>query len=80
MSNGVVYLGNQQVSVATLSPSIQEVNWGKVVGDIKNQTDLQNALDKKQNKLVPGNGVVIDPDTNEIVATARLGVTYWEGN
>jgi glutamine cyclotransferase len=80
MSNGVVYLGNQQVSVATLSPSIQEVNWGKVVGDIKNQTDLQNALDKKQNKLVPGNGVAIDPDTNEIVATARLGVTYWEGN
>jgi hypothetical protein len=80
MSNGIVYLGNQQVTVATLSPSIQEVNWGKVVGDIKDQVDLQNTLDKKQDKLVPGNGVAIDPVTNEIVATARLGVTYWEGN
>lgn len=80
MSNGVVYLGDQQVSVATLSPSIQEVNWGKVVGNIENQADLQNELAKKQNKLVPGKGVSIDPDTNEIVATARLGVTYWEGN
>lgn len=80
MSSGVVYLGDQQVSVATLSPSIQEVNWGKVVGNIENQTDLQEVLAKKQNKLVPGNGVAIDPDTNEIIATARLGVTYWEGN
>ncbi len=80
MSNGIVYLGDQQVTVATLSPSIQEVNWGKVVGDIKDQVDLQNTLDKKQDKLVPGNGVAIDPVTNEIVATARLGVTYWEGN
>ena len=32
MSNGVVYLGNQQVSVATLSPSIQVEFKGLWVG------------------------------------------------
>ena len=36
--------------------------WGSITGILSNQTDLQDALDKKQDKLTPGDGITIEQE------------------
>ena len=49
--------------------------WGEIIGNIADQTDLQNALNGKQNKLTAGSNITIAGDT--ISAT---NTTYTAGN
>ena len=42
---------------------ISGVAWGDVTGTLSEQTDLQNALDVKQDELTAGNGIDITSDT-----------------
>ena len=37
--------------------------WGNITGTLSNQTDLQNALDSKQNTLTAGEGIAISGNT-----------------
>lgn len=52
--NGIPKINNTQVPV--------QPSWGNITGTLSNQTDLQNALDGKQNELIPGTGVNIEND------------------
>lgn len=49
-----------------------DIHWGDVQGSIANQTDLQNALNAKQNKLTAGENITIDAN-NVISATGGSG-------
>ena len=44
--------------------------WGSITGDIGDQTDLQEALDEKQNQLTSGRGIAIEDD--EISTSAAI--------
>lgn len=48
--------------------------WGEITGTLSNQTDLQNALDAKQNNLIAGSNITISDNT--ITAT---DTTYTQG-
>lgn len=53
-------------------PYLREVgvhNWGKIVGDIENQTDLMNLLNTKQNNLTMGTNMEITDNTISTTAT-----------
>lgn len=43
--------------------------WWHITGTLWDQTDLQNALNAKQDKLIPGQNIQIDNNTNIISAT-----------
>lgn len=47
---------------------VVDVQWGGIIGDITDQTDLQNALGGKQDTLTAGANITIDAN-NEISAT-----------
>ena len=49
--------------------------WGEITGNIADQTDLQNALNGKQNKLTAGSNITISGDTISATDT-----TYIAGN
>ena len=52
--NGIPKINNTQVPV--------QPSWGNITGTLSNQTDLQDALNNKQNELIPGTGVNIEND------------------
>ena len=43
--------------------------WGNITGTLSNQTDLQNALDSKQNTLIAGEGIEISGNTISAIPT-----------
>jgi hypothetical protein len=45
-----------------------DIHWGDVQGSIANQTDLQNALNAKQDKLTAGTNITID--ANNVISAA----------
>lgn len=62
-------------NTTTISASggLTEVAWGSITGDIANQTDLNTALNSKQNQLTAGANITIENDI--ISATGGGGST-----
>lgn len=51
--------------------------WGKITGNLEDQTDLQEALDAKQNELTAGKNVTIEDDTISVAdSLAQLDYDY----
>lgn len=51
-TNGQVLTANGSGRANWNSPTCDSASWGNITGTLSNQSDLQNALDGKQNKLV----------------------------
>lgn len=66
------------------------VAWGDISGNLWDQEDLQRNLDKKQNALVAGKNIAIDPNTNVIESivggtpsfyvNVSPSVIHWDGS
>ena len=52
---------------------VAETEWGNIVGDIADQTDLQNALDAKQDVLTAGTNINITGNTISATDTTYTG-------
>lgn len=65
--NGIPKINNTQVPV--------QPSWGNITGTLSNQTDLQNALDNKQNELIPGTGVNIENDVISVTPPVWGNIT-----
>lgn len=69
-----------------------EAVWGDITGTLSDQTDLQTALDAKQDELTAGTGIDITNDTisvdgeattlvdTEVVSTVTLATVATSGN
>ena len=61
MLNGVLYLLDQNgVNLSSKGIPLDDAKWGKILGDISDQTDLQNALNAKQDEITSVN--MLDAD------------------
>lgn len=73
IGDGVTYWNDLPYSGDTI------ITWGDIQGDIADQTDLQNALDAKQDVLTAGSNIQIDSDNvisaTDTTYTASDGVT-----
>lgn len=73
IGDGVTYWNDLPYSGDTI------IAWGDIQGDIADQTDLQNALDAKQDVLTAGSNIQIDSDNvisaTDTTYTASDGVT-----
>ena len=61
--------------------SLGNVSWGSITGTLSGQTDLQNALNLKQNQIngtgfVKANGTTISYDNNTYLTTSSASSTY----
>ena len=59
-------------------PAGKDAIWGDITGTLSDQTDLQNALDAKQNELIPGNNIQINGDTISATDTTYTAGTGLE--
>lgn len=57
LGNGLAFDNGQIINTRT------SADWGNITGTLSNQTDLQNALDSKQNILTAGEGIEISGNT-----------------
>ena len=58
-----------------------ELVWGNITGTLSEQTDLQNALDAKQDTLTAGTGISIKPNTQtgELVISSTSSESFYRG-
>lgn len=73
---GLIYNANSQKwENGTLATS---ATWGNITGTLSDQTDLQQALDTKQNTLIAGNNLEIIPhsDTTTVDGTETIDIAY----
>lgn len=68
----IVYLGSATPSSGSGGGSGGDAVWGSITGTLSNQTDLQTALNGKQNTLTAGSGISIVGD----VISATYSVSY----
>ena len=77
-NNGVATLGDDGKVPNSQLPPTPSLEWGNITGELSDQTDLQSALDNKQNVLTEGNGIDIDNNTIALdldyLTASRLGV------
>lgn len=62
--NGIPKINNTQIPV--------QPSWGSITGTLSNQTDLQNALDAKQNELTAGEGITIDDSVISVTDIEKM--------
>ena len=55
--------------------------WGNITGTLSNQTDLQNALDAKQDTLTAGTNITIEEDaqTGDLVISSTAQESFFRG-
>lgn len=55
--------------------------WGSITGTLSEQTDLQEALDAKQDTLTPGNNITIEEDsqTGDLVISSTAQESFFRG-
>ena len=66
-----IYVDNKWEKIG--SGRIDSLSWGNITGTLSNQTDLQNALDGKQDTLIAGDGINI----NNGVISATANSAEW---
>lgn len=64
--NGQSLLGSEDIQI-----DITQLSWGNITGNLSNQTDLQNALDSKEETITVGSGLKKEENTLSSLVVGR---------
>lgn len=76
MAGNVITLTPSSGTASSITLPVSETEWGDITGTLANQTDLQTALNAKQNTLTAGDNITIE--NNVISASGGGGSDLYE--
>ena len=68
------------ITNGVISNTLTSAEWGNITGTLSSQTDLQNALDAKQDVLTAGDGINITNGSSSVTPLVTLPLTVYENS
>ena len=81
VSGTIAYIAPAHVWTQTDVQPQTDLIWGNITGTLSDQTDLQGALDSKQDTLTAGTNITIEEDaqTGDLVISSTTSESYFRG-